>query len=53
MFSRLDRRAAVLGLVGLLLLTAAFIAFIYVVSPLRKPTFQPNSANAGTLISGL
>ncbi|MBD1852964.1 hypothetical protein H6F87_23750 [Cyanobacteria bacterium FACHB-502] len=37
----------------LLLLTLASGIFVYQVSPLRDPAFQPNSANAGSLIPGL
>ncbi len=32
-------------------LTVPMALFIYRISPLRNPTFVPNSANAGTLIS--
>jgi hypothetical protein len=32
-------------------LTVPIALFIYQISPLRNPTFIPNSANAGTLIS--
>ena len=37
----------------MLLLTVASIIFAYLVSPLRDPTFQPNSANGGSLIPWL
>ena len=37
----------------LLLLTIASGVFVYQVSPLRDPAFQPNSANAGSLIPGV
>ncbi len=33
-----------------LLLTIAIGVFVYMISPLRDPSFQPNSANAGSLI---
>ncbi|MBD2256024.1 hypothetical protein [Pseudanabaena sp. FACHB-2040] len=35
------------------LLAGAFVFLVYQISPLRDPTFQPNSANAGTLIPWL
>ena len=34
----------------LVLITIAIGLFIYAISPLRDPAFQPNSANAGSLI---
>ena len=34
----------------LLLLTSTSALLVYLVSPLRDPAFQPNSANAGSLI---
>lgn len=37
---------------SLFLLVASGI-FVYQVSPLREPTFQPNSANAGSLVPWL
>lgn len=33
-----------------LLLTIAIGIFVHMISPLRDPSFQPNSANAGSLI---
>jgi hypothetical protein len=33
-----------------LLVTISLGVFVYLVSPLRDPAFQPNSANAGSLI---
>ncbi|MGB3651976.1 MAG: hypothetical protein WBA41_12300 [Rivularia sp. (in: cyanobacteria)] len=36
-----------------LLLVVAWVILVYQVSPLRDPSFQPNSANAGTLIPWL
>lgn len=42
-----------ISLVVLLLLTIASAIFVYQVSPLRDPAFQPNSANGGTLIPWL
>jgi hypothetical protein len=35
------------------LLVAGLALFVYQVSPLRDPVFQPNSANAGTLVPWL
>jgi hypothetical protein len=34
----------------LFLLSAASAVFVHQISPLRNPTFQPNSANAGSLL---
>jgi hypothetical protein len=31
-----------------MLVTVASVVFVYLVSPLRDPAFQPNSANAGS-----
>jgi hypothetical protein len=53
MFSRFDRRASAFNFLGSVVLTAAFVILIYVASPLRDPTFQPNSANAGSLVPWL
>ena len=36
-----------------LLLIVAWVILVYQISPLRDPSFQPNSANAGTLIPWL
>ncbi|BAZ49092.1 hypothetical protein NIES4103_17030 [Nostoc sp. NIES-4103] len=47
------RRFSIFSLVLILLLTVASIIFVYLVSPLRDPTFQPNSANGGSLIPWL
>ncbi|MBW4689031.1 MAG: hypothetical protein KME40_29060 [Komarekiella atlantica HA4396-MV6] len=44
------RRLLIFTLVFLLFLTVASGIFVYQVSPLRDPTFQPNSANGGSLI---
>lgn len=44
------RRFSIFSLIFLLLLRIAIGLFAYQVSPLREPTFQPNSANAGSLI---
>jgi hypothetical protein len=49
-FPWLTRRFARFTLGLLLLLVVAIAIFIYQVSPLRDPSFQPNSANAGSLI---
>jgi hypothetical protein len=45
------RHFSIFSLVLLLFLTIATSLFAYQVSPLRDPTFQPNSANAGSLIA--
>ncbi|WP_190960185.1 hypothetical protein [Nostoc paludosum] len=34
----------------MLILTVASGIFVYLVSPLREPTFQPNSGNGGSLV---
>lgn len=52
LFQRI-RRFSIFSLVLILVLTVASIIFVYLVSPLRDPTFQPNSANAGSLIPWL
>ncbi|RCJ38691.1 hypothetical protein A6770_39500 [Nostoc minutum NIES-26] len=44
------RRKSIFSLIFLLLVTLASGIFIYFISPLRDPTFQPNSGNAGSLI---
>lgn len=44
------RRFSIVSLRFLLLLTGASAMFVYFVSPLRDPTFQPSSANAGSLV---
>lgn len=44
------RRFSIASLSFLLLLTGASAIFVYLVSPLRDPAFQPNSANAGSLL---
>ncbi|MBD2354896.1 hypothetical protein H6G41_09715 [Tolypothrix sp. FACHB-123] len=48
-FQRIQR-FYIVSLLLLLLLTVANGIFVYLVSPLRDPTFQPNSANAGSLL---
>ena len=52
MHSRRNTTDRLPGLVfGLLvIITIAIGLFIYAISPLRDPTFQPNSYNAGSLI---
>ena len=52
MHSRRNTTDRLPGLIfGLLVIvTIAIGLFIHAVSPLRDPTFQPNSANAGSLI---
>jgi hypothetical protein len=49
-FPLLNPRLPLFTLVFLLLLVVAIAIFIYQISPLRDPSFQPNSANAGSLI---
>jgi hypothetical protein len=44
------RRFSIASLSFFLLLTGASAIFVYLVSPLRDPAFQPNSANAGSLV---
>lgn len=53
MFLQQIRRFSILSLLFLLLLTVANLIFVYLVSPLRDPTFQPNSANGGSLVPWL
>ena len=44
------RRFSIASLSFLLVLTGASAIFVYLVSPLRDPAFQPNSANASSLV---
>ncbi|MBW4425875.1 MAG: hypothetical protein KME50_15855 [Nostoc desertorum CM1-VF14] len=44
------RQFSIFSLVLLLFLTIAISLFAYQVSPLRDPSFQPDSANGGSLI---
>ncbi len=44
------RRFSIASLSFFLLLTGASAIFVYLVSPLRDPAFQPNGGNAGSLI---
>lgn len=44
------RHFSIFSLMFLLFLTIATSLFAYQVSPLRDPTFRPDSANGGTLI---
>ncbi|MCC5650906.1 hypothetical protein LC609_13900 [Nostoc sp. XA013] len=44
------RQFSIFSLVFLLFLTIAISLFAYQVSPLRDPSFQPDSANGGSLI---
>jgi len=53
MFFRLVRRFSSVSLLFHLLLLGASGIFVYQVSPLRDPTFQPESVNAGSLIPWL
>lgn len=48
--SQLVQRFALTTLGFLLLLVVTGAIFVYQISPLRDPSFQPNSANAGSLI---
>jgi hypothetical protein len=50
-FPRPTRRFALISLGLLLLLGLAIGIFAYQVSPLRDGSFQPNSANAGSLVA--
>ncbi|HIK14565.1 MAG TPA: hypothetical protein IGS53_04635 [Leptolyngbyaceae cyanobacterium M33_DOE_097] len=42
-----------ISLIILLLLTVAYSVLVYYASPLRDPSFQPNSGNAGSLLPWL
>jgi len=53
MFLQQIRRFSIFSLIILLLLTLTSLIFVYLVSPLRDPTFQPNSANGGSLVPWL
>lgn len=44
------RRFSIASLIFLILVTVASVILVYLVSPLRAPAFQPNSANAGTSV---
>ena len=44
------RRFSLASFVSLIVVTVAIIILVYLVSPLRDPSFQPNSANAGSLV---
>jgi hypothetical protein len=44
------RRFSIASLSFFLLLTGASAIFVYLVSPLRDPAFQPNGGNAGSLL---
>ncbi|NJK52366.1 MAG: hypothetical protein HC936_05215 [Leptolyngbyaceae cyanobacterium SU_3_3] len=48
--SRFVQSLPMLGLGLSVGLAATAVIFVYEISPLRDPTFVPNSANAGTLI---
>jgi hypothetical protein len=52
-FSQLVQRYAFVTFGLLLLLVVASIVFVYQVSPLRDASFQPDSANAGSLLPWL
>lgn len=53
MFWARIRRFSIVSLWFSLLLLVGTGIFVYQVSPLREPTFQPNSANAGSLVPWL
>ncbi|OKH53859.1 hypothetical protein NIES2101_08820 [Calothrix sp. HK-06] len=53
MFFQRLRRFSIVSLGFSLLLLVASGIFVYQVSPLREPTFQPNNANAGSLVPWL
>lgn len=44
------RQFSIFSLMFLLVMTVASGILIYLVSPLRDPTFQPNSGNGGSLV---
>jgi hypothetical protein len=44
------RRFSIASFISLIQVTVASGIFVYLVSPLRDPAFQPNSANAGSLV---
>jgi hypothetical protein len=50
MASRFPQRFSIASLIFLVFVTGASAIFVYLVSPLRDPAFQPNSGNAGTLV---
>ncbi|PZV18418.1 MAG: hypothetical protein DCF21_08340 [Leptolyngbya sp.] len=47
------QRFSLIGFGGLVLLSAELAVLIHRVSPLREPSFEVNSANAGTLVPWL
>lgn len=53
MFSQWLRRFSIVSLWFSLFLLVASGIFVYQVSPLREPTFKPNSGNAGSLLPWL
>lgn len=53
MSSRNFQRLQFVSLGFSLLLVVAWVIFVYQVSPLRDPSFQPNGGNGGTLIPWL
>lgn len=53
MSSRFLQRLSVASFVIGLVLVGVSGLFVYQVSPLRAPTFEPNSANAGSLVPWL
>ena len=50
---RVFRRLSIASLIFLVLVTGVSAIFVHQVSPLRDPAFQPNSANAGTVVREL
>jgi hypothetical protein len=53
MHSQSVQRYSLVSLSLLFLLVVIAIIFVYQASPLRDPSFQPNSANAGSLLPWL
>ena len=53
MFPREFQRFQIVSLGFSLLLLVAWVIFVYQVSPLRDPSFQPGAANAGSLLPWL
>jgi CBS-domain-containing membrane protein len=50
---RVFRRLSIASFIFLVLVTGVSAIFVHQVSPLRDPAFQPNSANAGTVVRAL
>ena len=50
---RVFRRLSIVSFKFLMLVMGVSAIFVHLVSPLRDPAFQPNSANAGTVVREL